>query len=132
MSFISSLSCFSLSTLRDDVILKRFIDTDLDEQGSRESQVSVLGGSDRRKIERLAKVVAKDVNDKKTKKPSRSPHSISIQNELFKHEIRELRQALASKKKGQKRSKPLGLQQRREYHGGSVFWSPRKVREARV
>lgn len=26
----------------------------------------------------------------------------------------------------------LDLQQRQEYHGGAVFWSPRKIREARV
>ncbi|KAI0616314.1 hypothetical protein TUN199_11695, partial [Pyrenophora tritici-repentis] len=28
--------------------------------------------------------------------------------------------------------KALDLQQRQEYHGGSVFWSPRKLREARA
>ncbi|KAF1345015.1 hypothetical protein EJ07DRAFT_121660, partial [Lizonia empirigonia] len=27
---------------------------------------------------------------------------------------------------------PLDLQQRQEYHGGAVFWSPRKLREARA
>lgn len=26
----------------------------------------------------------------------------------------------------------LDLQQRQEYHGGAVFWSPRKLREARA
>jgi hypothetical protein len=102
------------------------------QQVSRERSASVLSGSDWRKIERLVKVVARDINDKETKKLSRSLHSILVQNELLKHEVRGLREALASKKKGKKRSKPLDLQQRKEYHGGSVFWSPRKVREARV
>jgi hypothetical protein len=73
-----------------------------------------------------------DINDQEAKKLSGLFHSISVQNELLKHENRGLREALASKKKGQKRSRPLDLQQRKEYHGGSVFWSPRKVREARV
>ncbi|KAA8626807.1 hypothetical protein PtrV1_02487 [Pyrenophora tritici-repentis] len=31
-----------------------------------------------------------------------------------------------------KKGKALDLQQRQEYHGGSVFWSPRKLREARA
>jgi hypothetical protein len=69
---------------------------------------------------------------RRQKKLSCSLHSIAVQNELLKHEDRRLREALASKQKGQKRSKPLDLQQRKEYHGGFVFWSPMKVREARV
>ncbi|KAA8611567.1 hypothetical protein PtrV1_13443 [Pyrenophora tritici-repentis] len=31
-----------------------------------------------------------------------------------------------------KKGKALDLQQRQEYHGGSVFWSPHKLREARA
>ncbi|KAK1918658.1 hypothetical protein P3342_001707 [Pyrenophora teres f. teres] len=31
-----------------------------------------------------------------------------------------------------KQSYKLDLQQRQEYHGGAVFWSPRKIREARA
>ncbi|KAI1559399.1 hypothetical protein PtrEW4_011752 [Pyrenophora tritici-repentis] len=37
-----------------------------------------------------------------------------------------------SLQKHKKKSKALDLQQRQEYHGGSVFWSPRKIREARA
>jgi hypothetical protein len=78
------------------------------------------------------KIVARDINDRETKKLSRSLHLISVQNELLKHEVLGLREALASKKKGQKRSKPLDIQQRKECHSGSVLWSPRKAREARA
>jgi hypothetical protein len=108
-TMINSFKATGISPLEPDVILKRFVDTDPDEQGSRERPASVLGGSDWRKIERLVKVVATDMNDKKTKKLSRSLHSISAQNELLRHEVRELRDALAIKKKGKKRSKPLDL-----------------------
>lgn len=45
--------------------------------------------------------------------------------------VQGLKEALIVKKKHKKHSKPLSLQQPQEYHGGSVFWSPRKVREAR-
>jgi hypothetical protein len=131
-TIINSFKATGISSLNPDVILKRFVDTHPDEQGSRVSSASVLSGSDWKKIERLVKVVAKDINDEETKKLSRSLHSISVQNELLKYENRGLRAALASKREGQKRSKPFDLQQRKEYHGGSVFWSPRKVKEARV
>ncbi|KAI0569068.1 hypothetical protein TUN199_11715, partial [Pyrenophora tritici-repentis] len=53
-------------------------------------------------------------------------------NEILNTENDGLKQALAHKKKHNKKSKPLDLQQREEYHGGAVFWSPRKVREARA
>jgi hypothetical protein len=69
---INSFKATGISPLEPDVILKRFIDTHPDEQGSRERSASVLGGSDWRKIERLVKVVATDMNDEKTKKLSRS------------------------------------------------------------
>ncbi|KAI1560323.1 hypothetical protein PtrEW7m1_011606, partial [Pyrenophora tritici-repentis] len=41
-------------------------------------------------------------------------------------------EALQHKKKHRKKGKALDLQQRQEYHGSAVFWSPRKLREARV
>ena len=77
-TIINSFKATGILPLEPDVILKRFIDTDLDEQGSQESSASMLSGSDWRKVERLVKVVARDINDKETKKLSRSLHSISV------------------------------------------------------
>ncbi|KAF1364944.1 hypothetical protein EJ07DRAFT_97132, partial [Lizonia empirigonia] len=57
---------------------------------------------------------------------------LSVQNELLKHENEGLREALQHKQKHKKKGKALDLQQCQEYHGGSVFWSPRKVREAKA
>ena len=57
---------------------------------------------------------------------------MSIQNELLHHENKGLREAVSTKKKHKNKGKTLDLQQRKEYHGGAVFWSPKKVREARV
>ena len=42
------------------------------------------------------------------------------------------REAITTKKKHKKKGKALDLQQRQEYHGGAVFWSPRNMREARA
>ncbi|KAI0573571.1 hypothetical protein TUN199_10571 [Pyrenophora tritici-repentis] len=41
-----------------------------------------------------------------------------------------LRAALSHRQKHKGKYKALDLQQREEYHGGAVFRSPRKVREA--
>jgi hypothetical protein len=38
--------------------------------------------------------------------------------------------SLTYEQKHKKKSKPLDLQHRREYHEGAVFWSPQKRREA--
>ncbi|KAF1959163.1 hypothetical protein CC80DRAFT_514467 [Byssothecium circinans] len=43
-----------------------------------------------------------------------------------------VRKAVRDEGSKEKKSKPLDLQQRKEYHGGAVFWSPRKLREARA
>jgi hypothetical protein len=59
-------------------------------------------------------------------------HSLHVQNELLHHENEGLREALAMKQKHAKNCKPLDLQQRKEYWGGAVFWSPRKLREAKA
>ncbi|KAF1963952.1 hypothetical protein BU23DRAFT_392066, partial [Bimuria novae-zelandiae CBS 107.79] len=78
-------------------------------------------GKDWLKIETLVRNTIREEGSKKVQKLKRSLYHISIQNNI-----------LHAKKKQQKKSKPLDLQQRREYHGGVVFWSPRKLREARV
>ncbi|KAI1515208.1 DUF1682 domain containing protein [Pyrenophora tritici-repentis] len=61
-----------------------------------------------------------------------SVHHLSVQYKLLQHENEGLKEALQHKKKHKKKGKALDLQQRQEYHGGSVFWSPRKIREARA
>jgi hypothetical protein len=42
---INSFKATGISPLEPDIILKRFADTDPEEQGSRESSASVLSGS---------------------------------------------------------------------------------------
>ncbi|KAF2819666.1 hypothetical protein CC86DRAFT_306904 [Ophiobolus disseminans] len=59
-------------------------------------------------------------------------HSLATQNELLHNKIEGLKEALIVKKRHKQKSKPLDLQQREEYYGGAVFWSPRKIREARA
>jgi hypothetical protein len=57
-------------------------------------------------------------------------HYLANQNKLLTNENEGLHKALTTKKKHNKKSKVLNLQQRQEYHGGAVFWSPRKMAES--
>lgn len=76
--------------------------------------------------------VLKEGEEKKGNKITRSLHHLQVQNELLHHENQGLREALTTKKKHMQKRKTPDLQQRQEYHGGAVVWSPRKLREARV
>ncbi|KAF2683601.1 DDE-domain-containing protein [Lentithecium fluviatile CBS 122367] len=127
-TILSSFRATGISPPDPDPILDRFTRS----QESRESSLSSLSDHDWRKIDRLIRSAVKDQSSRDTQKLCQSLHHLSVQNELLHHDINGLRQALATKQKRKKKGKALDLQQRNEYHGGSVFWSPRKVREARV
>jgi hypothetical protein len=71
-----------------------------------------------------------DSTSKSLQKLKSALPSFQVQNKLLHYKNDSLRAALTVKKKHDKKSRPLNLQQRKEYHGGAVFWSPRKVREA--
>jgi len=57
---------------------------------------------------------------------------VAIQKELLEDKNKGLREALCTKKKHNKKGKVLDLQQREEYYGGAMIWSPRKLREAQA
>jgi hypothetical protein len=110
------------------VILRRFASTPEAERSSS----SGLSDSDWRKMDRLVRVAVNDSHQYEARKLRSSLHHLSVQNELLKHENEGLKEALQHKQRHKKKSKGLDLQQRREYHGGAVHWSPRKLREARA
>jgi hypothetical protein len=64
------------------------------------------------------------------KRLSQVLHTNSVQNTLLKDEIKGLREALINERMRRKRGKPLLLEEPEGYHGGAVFWSPRKVKDA--
>jgi hypothetical protein len=51
----------------------------------------------------------------------------AYKNKLLHHENNDLMCVLEAKKNHKKKSTTMDLQQRREYHSGAVFWSPRKL-----
>jgi hypothetical protein len=111
-----------------NVILRRFASTPEAERSSS----SKLSEHDWRKLDQLVRAAVRDTQQTESRKLRSSLHHISVQNELLQHENKGLREALSHKQRHKKKSKPLDLQQRQEYHGGAVFWSPRKLREARA
>jgi hypothetical protein len=127
MTIPKAFEATGLSPFNPDVILKRFNTTS---SSSSDSESSALSASNWRKTERLLREVVKDRGDKRAQKLSQAFHQISTQNTLLEHEVKGLRKALVSERKRRKRGKALLLEEPEEYHGGAVFWSPRKVKEA--
>lgn len=82
-------------------------------------------------MEGLLRQVVKDRGDKRAQKLSQAFHQISTQKTLLEYEVKGLREALVNERTRRKRGKPLLLQEPEEYQGGAIFWSPRKVKEAR-
>lgn len=127
---LKSFDATGIHPLNPDVILSRFVKTPEDSDSGSTSS-SVFSNEDWLKMETLLRRVARDESSRDAKKMRRSIHHISVQASLLQHEITGLKKTLKTQKKHKKKNKALDLQQRQEYHGGAVFWSPSKISEAR-
>jgi hypothetical protein len=126
-TILNAFKATGLSPFDPGVILQRFSIPD----PTSDSDSSALSTSDWRRIERLLRQVVAAQGDRQVKRLSQILHSSSVQNSLLKDENRKLREALINERTRRKRGKPLPLQEAEDYHGGAVFWSLRKVKEAR-
>jgi membrane protein involved in colicin uptake len=72
----------------------------------------------------------RDPTSNKARDLSLTIHQLQADKDIAEYKNEQLQQALQLKTKHQKHSKPLNLQQRRNWRGGAVLWSPRKIREA--
>jgi hypothetical protein len=124
-------SLWGLSPFDPEVILKRLNTRQPTPGSSSDSDSSALSASDWRKIRQLVNRAVADRDQKKISKLNQTIHQISVQKSLLEHEVQGLRQALANERLRRRRGKALPLDQGEEYHGGAIFWSPRKVKEAR-
>ncbi|KAF2827168.1 hypothetical protein CC86DRAFT_291087, partial [Ophiobolus disseminans] len=70
-------------------------------------------------------------DQRKISKLNQTIHQLSIRSVLAEHENVRLKEALINERQRRKQGKALPLEAEEEYHGGAVFWSPRKVKEAR-
>jgi hypothetical protein len=128
---LRSFETTGIAPLQPNVILQRFDKPSPESSDGNSSSNSVYSGKDWLKIETLLRKVASNQSSKELKKISRSLHHISIQNSLLHQEVAGLKQVIMTQTKHKKKSKTLDLQQKKWAQGGSVFWSPRKIEEAR-
>ncbi|RMZ66324.1 pogo transposable [Pyrenophora seminiperda CCB06] len=128
---IKSFQATSVWPMDADAILKRFNnhpqkqneDLAIREHGDGDSWLQLRKFFDAA-VANKAKVEAKRL--------SQSLHSLQVNNELLRDQNAGLQQELDAKGKTKAAKHTMDLQQREEYHGGAVLWSPRKIREARA
>jgi hypothetical protein len=117
--------------LNPEIVLARFNKKKDSRPSSSESSRSILQAEDWRKIERLLNRVVADVYDKNTKKLSLTMHHLSTENILLKLRCQGLESALQNEKKKRQRGKALQFNIPPPENGGAVFYSPKKVQQAR-
>ncbi|KAH5177126.1 hypothetical protein HBI67_211460 [Parastagonospora nodorum] len=128
-TILKAFEATGLSPLNPEAILKRFNQPAQSGQSS-DSDSSALSASDWRKIRQLVNRVVDDRDQRKISKLNQTIHQLSIRSVLAEQENIRLKEALINEKKRRKRGKALPLEAEEEYHGGAVFWSPSKVKEA--
>jgi hypothetical protein len=129
-TILKAFEATGLSPLNPEVILKRFNQPAQSGQSS-DSDSSALSASDWRKIRQLIDHAVADRDQRKISKLNQTIHRLSIRSVLAEHENVRLKEALINERQRRKRGKALPLEPEEEYHGGAVFWSPRKVDKAR-
>jgi hypothetical protein len=83
-------------------------------------------------LEHLLRAAVARESSESAQKLSELLHHLQVDNKLVHGENESLCEVLLVKKKHKKHGRALDLQQREEYHGGAVLWSPRKVRKANI
>jgi hypothetical protein len=119
---LESFSATGIWPMDRDPIMQRFVSK---APNTVEPSTPLIDNDDWRGMERLVRSNVTDINTNGARQLSQTVHHLQTQNE-------GLKQALTAHKKHKKKGKQLDLQQRKEYRGGTVFWSPRKIREARA
>ena len=112
-------------------VLKRF-----NNRTSRQGHDSELrdssGSNIPKQLVSLWEAFVEDGAKERTKELLERVEALQVKNKLLREEHLGLQEALNTKKKHKTKRNTLDLQQREEYHGSSVFWSSRKVREGRA
>jgi hypothetical protein len=129
-TILKAFKATGLSPLNSEVILRRFNRQPI-QSSSSDSDSSALSASDWRKIRQLINHAVADRDERKVSKLNQTIHRLSIRSVLAEHENVRLKEALINERQRRKRGRALPLEAGEDYHGGAVFWSPRKVKEAR-
>ena len=110
------------------VVLDRFVD-----RATKDAPAApqALREASRSQLNRLLRSAVADPAAKQSKALSVTLHSLAAQNKLLQDENKGLREAIITKRRHKKRGKKLPLATSEDYHGGAVFWSPRKLGDTR-
>jgi hypothetical protein len=126
-SILRAFEVTGLSPFNPEVILHKFRTT---APGS-DSESSNLSASDWRKIRQLVDRAVHHQESRKISQLNRTILKLSTRSSLVEQENKRLREALSEERQRKQQSRPKPLEQSEGHHDGAVFWSPRKVREAR-
>jgi hypothetical protein len=110
-------------------VLKRFNHESSDESEASEDSLAAIEGNFQR-VQRLLRSAVKDPASDEARSLSLTIHQLQADKDMAEYKNEQLQDALQLQSRHQKQSKPLDLQQRRNWRGGTVLWSPRKIREA--
>jgi hypothetical protein len=72
----------------------------------------------------------KDPTSNEARSLSLTVHQLQADKDMAEYKVEQLQDVLQLQARHKEHSKPLNLQQRRNWRGGTVLWSPRKIREA--
>ena len=114
-----------------EIVLARFNREEDERPSSSESSQSILKAEDWRRIEKLLKEVVSNVYDEKVQKLNDTIMHLSTENILVKLRCTGLENALQNEQKKRQRGKPLQLQLQAPEDGNAIFYSPKKIQQAR-
>jgi hypothetical protein len=115
--------------MNPEVVLKRF--TPIATNGPKDlNSTQIIEKSSWRHIRSVLDKAVKDTSSEEAKSLSVTFHKLQVNQELKDYQILGLEKALKARTKQKKKSTVLELQQREDYYGGAVFYSPRKIKEA--
>jgi hypothetical protein len=118
---LKSFEATGISLLDREAVLQRFRASTPDGSQSSETSISCYSGGDWPKVETLVRKSVKDASSSESKKLLRTLHHVVAQNELIRHELEGVKDALKEQKQRSTKRRVLPLQQYEEYHGGAVF-----------
>jgi hypothetical protein len=120
---LKAFEATGLSPLNPDVILERF-EPDSSDGGSDSSGSQLISWN---QLNRRFREVVKDENDRRTQHLRLAFHHLYCFAEINQHQVNELEQALATKKKRRKPGKALRDPDSDRESGGAKWWSPRSI-----
>ena len=120
-----------LYSFNPEVVIKRFRVKEKKRLLNNKSIGLVLKADDQRRINILIKKITNRKAAKKAQKLLIRIYDLIIQNVLFRTQNKGLRSQLINERKRRKRGKPLLVDFPADEHGGAIFYSPKKIQQAR-